>query len=122
MSGAAKRASRGQLLHKAYETAWQFKAYDAYGRDPATALRSLRRRCPGFSAVQYRNALDKAIELYDATHTLVREDKERVWAVHEAGGQVHRLFDEELGARFPAFRKSTFHAIVGMTFYYWHLR
>lgn len=116
------RVSRGELLHVAYEVAWRFEAYDSYGRTPATAVRALRRRCPGYTARQYQNAFQRARELYSTVCEFVRERSDDVWERYRAEEEIFALFDSELRARFPGFRKATFHQAVAMTFYYWHLR
>ena len=117
-----KRVPRGELYSAASTVAWYFRAYRAYGENKARAIRALKGRCPGFSAVQYRNALDKALALYDAVQVLIHENGDRMWAAHDAGEPYHELFDAELKERFSGFRKSTFGLMVGMSFYWWHLR
>jgi uncharacterized protein YukE len=121
-AASTKRVSRGQLLDVAYELAWRFEAYDSYSRRPATAIRALRRRCPGHSDRQYENAFARARQLYQHVCDLVRDHSDDVWRRHHARQDVADMFDAVLRPRFSGFRLATFHQAVGMTFYYWHLR
>jgi hypothetical protein len=115
--------SRGQLLDTATNVAWRFKAYDSYGGDEATAIRAIRRKCPGFSSRQYANAFAGALQLYDAVDTQVRERASEFWDAHNSGDDSWpRLLDCDLRSHFPSFRLSTFRILVGMMFYYWHMR
>ena len=119
---AKKRAPRGELLAVASDVVWRYRVYDAYGRDLLGAGRALKRRCPGFSARQYENALAKALDLYEAVQVLLRARRDEVWAAYEAKQPWHELFDDELRTRFPGFRKSTLGSVVGMSFFYWYLK
>lgn len=115
--------SRGELLDVAADVAWRFKAYRGYGGDESTAIRAIRRKCPGFTARQYENALSKALDLYDAVELLVRERASELWDAHNAGDESwSRQLDADLKSRFKGFRVATFHSLVGMMFYYWHMR
>ena len=45
------------------------------------------------------------------------------WDAHNSGDESWpQHLDEELRRQFPGFRLSTFHSMVGMMFYYWHMR
>jgi hypothetical protein len=59
---AERRPSRGQLLDAAFRTAVDHLDHLKYDSE-AEAVRSLRRRCRGFTPRQYRNGLRKAIHL-----------------------------------------------------------
>ena len=122
MAGSEKRVSRGKFLSVASDVAWNFCAYDRYGKEPRKAIQALKRRCPGFSDKQYQNAFEKSVALYEAVQVLLRENRDRVWAAHEAEEPYHELFDEELSRRFPGFTRATLGSMVGMSFYWWHLR
>ena len=122
-ASASITPSRGQLLDVTTDVAWRLKAYDAYGGNQATAIRAIRRQCPGFTAQQYSNALQKALALYEAVEELVQQRQSQLWAAHNAGDDSWpKHLDSELHARFAGFRRSTFHSLVGMMFYYWHMR
>lgn len=115
--------SRGELLDVSSDVAWRFKAYGAYGANRETAIRSIRRKCTGFSKQQYDNALNKSLELYDAVHKLVQEKAAQLWTAFQSGDDCwQHLLDDELSQQFSAFRISTIRGMVGMMFYYWHMR
>src|SRR4051794_23357683 len=61
VNGDGKRPNRGQLLDAAFRTAVDHIDHHKYGSE-ADALKSLRRRCRGFTPTQYRNALRKATD------------------------------------------------------------
>ena len=123
MSRSSPHASRGTFLDVASDAAWQFRAYDAYGGNESTACRAIRRRCPGFTLRQCTNAFAKALELYDVVEQLVREHAKDLWAAHDSGDKSWPgHFDDQLRSRFTGFRLATFHSLVGMMFYYWHMR
>jgi hypothetical protein len=110
-------------LDVASNVAWRFKAYGSYGREVETALRAIRRKCPGSSSRQNVNAFTKALELYDVIERLVRERASDLWDAYNSGDKSWPEFiDDDLRSRFPGFRLSTFHVLVGMMFYYWHMR
>ena len=114
---------RGELLDVATDVAWRFVAYRGYGGDESTAIRAIRRKCPGFTSRQYENALAKALGLYAAVERLVRERASELWDAHNAGDESWpRQFDADLKTQFRSFRVATFHSLVGMMFYYWHMR
>lgn len=116
-------ASRGELLDVATAVAWRFRAYGSYGGNQATAIRAIRRRRGGFTARQYANAFTKTLELYDVVQLLVNEHADEFWAVHNRGDESWpKQFDRELSNRCSGFRRSTLRSLVGMTFYYWHMR
>lgn len=115
--------SRGQQLDFAADVAWRFKAYRAYGQKESTAIRAIRKKCPGFTTRQYNNAFAKALELYDATNRLVADRSGEFWTEYESGNeQWPHLLDGDIQKLFPGFRVSTIRGLVGMTFYYWHMR
>ena len=115
--------SRGRLLDVVSDVAWRFKAHHSYGGKDTTAIRAIRKKCPGFTPRQYANAFAKALDLYDAVEQLVRERASDLWDAHNSGDESWpQLFDRDLRSRFSAFRLSTFHSLVGMMFYYWHMR
>lgn len=92
-------------------------------RNRAVAMRAIRQRCAGFTARQYRNAFSKSLELYEEVQQLVQEDAEQLWAAQKSGDDSWpQRFDSELTQRCPGFRVSTLRKMVGMSFYYWHLR
>ena len=123
MPDSSDRLSRGALLEVASDVVWRFRAYEAYSGNASTAIRALRARCPGFTSRQYANAFAKNVELYDTVEKLVRERAEELWSAHKSGDQTwSRRFDEQLRSRFKGFRVSTIRGMVGMMFYYWHLR
>ena len=120
---ASASVSRGQLLDVASDVAWRFRAYDAYGGKDATAIRAIRKNCPGFSSRQYANAFAKALDLYDVVEELVRQRAKDLWDAHKSSDDSWpQSLDQELRSRFSGFRVSTFHSLVGMMFYYWHMR
>ena len=115
--------SRSALLDVAADIAWRFKAYNSYGGDPATAIRAIRRKCTGFSARQLENALSTSLELYDFVHELVRDNASSLWDASKSDGDAWaNSFDDVLRENFPAYRISTLRKMVGMDFYYWHMR
>jgi hypothetical protein len=117
------RVSRGQLLDFAADVAWRFKAYCAYGENESTAIRAIRKKCPGFTSRQYENSFAKALELYDAANRLVADRSAEFWKEHRSGNEKWpHLLDDDLRKLFPGFRVSTIRSLVGMTFYYWHMR
>ena len=122
MAGSKKRVSRGQFLSVAAEVAWNFRAYQRYDRKPAKAIQALKRRCPGFSDIQYRNAFDKSVALYEAVQVLLRKNRDRVWDAYDAKEPYQKLFDEELSRRFPGFTKTALRTMVWMSFFYWYLK
>ena len=123
MTQSSQRVSRGALLEIASDVVWRFRAYDAYDRVEAKACRAIRQRCPGFTTRQYANAFAKNLELYDVVEQLVKSRALQFWEAQASGDQSwSRLLDEELRARFPGFRISTLRGMVGMMFYYWHMR
>ena len=122
MAGSKKPVSRGEFLAVASDVAWNLRAYDPYGKRPAQAIRALKKRCPGFSDTQYRNAFKKSVALYDAVQGLLRTHNDRIWAAYRAKQAYENVFNEELSSQFPGFRKSTLGSMVGMSFFYWHLR
>jgi hypothetical protein len=78
--------SRGRLLDVASDVAWRFKAHHSYGGKDTTAIRAIRKKCPGFTPRQYANAFAKALDLYDAVEQLVRERASDLWDV--SGGAL----------------------------------
>lgn len=119
----AGTVSRGELLDVATDVVWRFKAYRGYGGNESTAVRAIRRKCPGFTARQYENALAKAFDLYTTVERLVRDRASDLWEAHNAGDESwpHQLASD-LKLQFKGFRIATFHSLVGMMFYYWHMR
>lgn len=118
---------RHELCETATDVAWRMRAYDAYGKNLATARSALRRRCPGFTEDDYDHILDEAIRLYDVIQTLVNERAAEFWAIYDSDRPdrevaINTCFDEHLADQFPDFPAAAFHSLVGMTFYYWHLR
>ena len=117
------RVSRGELLDFSADVAWRFRAYDGYGQNESTAVRAIRKRCPGFTTRQYNNSFAKALELYDVIYHLVKDRSSEFWDAYRSGDEAWpRLLDDDLRTQFPGFRLSTIRGLVGMTFYYWHLR
>ena len=115
--------SRAQLLDLASAVAWNFKAYGSYEGKHASAIRAIRKRCPGFTSRQYANAFAKALKLYDAVESLVRERAQDLWDAHKSGDNSWPQFlDADLRSCFPGFRLSTFHSLVGIMFFYWHMK
>jgi hypothetical protein len=117
-----RRATRGELLEVASSVAWNLKAYDNYHRSTTKATRALKRRCPGFTDLQYANALQRAIELYEEADLLVRTNPEQFWDEFHRSKAGPASAIDELAERFRGFRKSTIRSTLGMIFYYWHLR
>src|SRR3954447_26188019 len=67
---AERGPSRGQLLDAAFRTAVDHLDHRKYDSE-AAALRSLRRRCRGFTPTQYRNSLRKAIDLLGSVEDVI---------------------------------------------------
>ncbi len=114
---------RSELLTVAAETAWRLRAYKGYSLSKAKACRAIRRRCPTFSTRRCENALAQSLALYDVVERAVSKNKDRLWAAEESGDDSWTsFFDAELRDQFPASRIGALRWMVGMMFYYWHLR
>src|SRR5689334_13387325 len=70
MAGERTRPSRGALLDAAFRTAVDHVDHRKYESE-AAAVRSLRRRCRGFTPGQYRNSLRKAIDLLGSVEEVI---------------------------------------------------
>src|SRR3712207_5326452 len=112
--------SRGELLDVAFDVARRYIEFGEYG-SKERACEALRRRCRGFSARQYANALDKAIRLLEVAVEVVGERAETLWRRYRA--QALRFDDVtvEVKERCGGFRRSTYESAVGWVFFWRHL-
>ena len=116
--------TRGELLAAAWEVAVRFRAHGGYGTE-ARAYQALRRRRPGFTDRQYRNALRRGLALYDAAADLVARDARAlhgqtdVWA-----GRFPDFRDlaADLRPLCRGFRAPTYRAALLWVFCWHHLR
>ena len=119
-NGDERGPSRGQLLDAAFRTAVDHLDHRKYGSEEA-ALRSLRRRCRGFTPRQYRHSLLKAIELLDSVEDVIApfdppydaRRAERGWADFPEAARALRR-------RFPGFRLSTCASAIGWVLFWRH--
>jgi hypothetical protein len=116
---AERRPSRGQLLDAAFRTAVDHLDHRKYDTEEA-ALRSLRRRCRGFTPRQYRNGFRKAIELLGSVEEVIAPFDPPYDA--RAAEGVWTSFPEAVRAlqrRCPGFRRSTCGSAIGWVLF-WH--
>lgn len=116
--------TRGELLEAAWAVAARYRAHGAYGSD-GRACRALRRRCPGFTARQYHNAVRKAVGLYDVAVGLVARHAAALWRQTDVAANRFPDFRELTGTvrrRCPGFRVSTCRAALAWVFFWHHLK
>ncbi|HEU5118344.1 MAG TPA: hypothetical protein VFT74_17130 [Isosphaeraceae bacterium] len=120
MTGEKTKPSRGELLDAAFRTAVDHVDHCKY-QSEAEALRSLRRRCRGFSPTQYFNALRRAIELLGSVEEVIapfqppydpREAEDGWSGFPEAARALQR--------RCPGFRLSTCGSAIGWVLFWRH--
>src|SRR5438067_1272455 len=102
-----RRPSRGQLLDAAFRTAVDHLDHHKYDSE-TEAVRSLRRRCRGFTPRQYRNSLRKAIDLLGSVEEVIAPFDPPYDAGRAEGGWTG--FSDAARAlrrRCPGFRLST---------------
>src|SRR4051794_31434888 len=119
-SGRDARPGRGQLLDAAFRTAVDHIDHHRYDSEEA-ALRSLRRRCRGFTTTQYRNALRKATDLLASVEEVIAPYGPPYDASRAAGGWGG--FPEATRAlqrRCPGFRLSTCGSAIGWVLFWRH--
>ena len=117
---AERRPSRGQLLDAAFRTAVDHLDHRQYDSEEA-AVRSLRRRCRGFTPGQYRNGLRKAIDLLGSVEEVIApfdppydaRDAEGGWAGFPEAARALRR-------RCPGFRLSTCGSAIGWVLFWRH--
>jgi len=103
----------------ACNTACDFVLYRKYDSADG-AIKSLRRRCKGFTTEQYRQALDHAVEAWEMVGEVIAPFHPPAsvpglfaWAEAEAAARALR-------SRCPAFRLATCREIIGHRLdYYW---
>ncbi|MBT5020047.1 hypothetical protein N8590_00910 [bacterium] len=115
--------SRGEMLDVAATVAWRYSAYRSYHSDEAEAVKAIRRKCPSFTKKQCENAFQSGVKLYTRVKKLVKENADDLWKLYKEGDDSYtNLLDDQLRKEFPAYRVSTLRTMVGMNFYYWHMR
>ena len=114
---AAGTPGRGALMVAACNTACDYVLYRKYDSADG-AIKSLRRRCKGFTTDQYRRALDRAIEAWGVVGEVIAPFHPPgdvpgliAWAETEAAAQALRR-------RCPAFRLATCREISRFHLYY----
>ena len=119
VSGDVRRPSRGQLLDAAFRTAVDHIDHRKYDSE-AAALKSLRRRCRGFTPTQYRNALRKATDLLGSVEEVIDPfDPPYDAGGAEAGWAGFHDAARALRGRCPGFRLSTCGSAIGWILF-WH--
>lgn len=121
--------TRGALLDVAATVAWRFCAYRSYAQDTNRAIQAIRRNCPGFSRTQYENALQSGIRLYEHVKRFVDEHAASIYK-DATSLRKNPRYDQGIvkelikgtRAEFPGFWISSIRMMIGMNFYYWHLR
>ena len=113
--------SRGDLLDAAFRTAVDYVDHRKYDTE-AGALKSLRRRCRGFTARQYEGALRRAVRLLDSVEEVIApfdppydgyQAIEHGWpAGEEAARALHQ--------RFHGFRLDTCRSAIGWVLFWRH--
>ncbi len=119
------RPPRGQLLDAALEVARNLRDNGTYGSSEAKAAKALSRRCPGFSARQYENAVRKALSLYDTAievvalnaMSLARQTNVAANQFPDFGNLAERVRE-----RCPGFPLSTYEKALSWVFFWYHLK
>jgi hypothetical protein len=111
---------RGELLDRAFISAmrfrWRYRGHESQGK----AIASLRRRCPGFTAIQYANAFQKGTDLYNCAWEVVKNNEAMLARPRpDAARAIPRGVVEHLRKRVPGFKVATYHQAVGWVVY-WH--
>lgn len=120
MDEKIRKPSRGQLLDAAFRTAVDHVGYWKYESE-ADALRSLRRRCRGFTATQYRNALSKATVLLGSVEEVIASfDPPYDAVIPDGGWSGFEAAARELQRQSPGFRISTSKSAIWWTLFWYH--
>jgi hypothetical protein len=115
-----RKPSRGQLLDAAFRTAVDHVGYSKYESETG-ALKSLRRRCRGFTPMQYRNALLRAIELLGNVKEVIAPfDPPYDAVIPDGGWSGFEGAARELQRRSPGFRISTCKSAIWWTLFWYH--
>lgn len=112
-----QRPSRGRLLDSALRTAIDYIDHHKYD-SVEVAVRSLRRRCRGFTPRQYRTALRKAIHLLDNVEAVIAPfdppyDTLRSWPGFPDATRALR-------ERCPGFLMSTYRLAISWVLFWRH--
>jgi hypothetical protein len=118
-------ANRGDFLDQAFVSAmrfrWQYRGHESMEK----AIASLRRRCPGFTMVQYTNAFQRSTDLYNRALDAVRANEEIIpglvrvrWTVDDIPGEL----TEQLRRRVRGFKIATYRQAIGWVIYWHYLR
>jgi hypothetical protein len=111
-------------LEVAWDVAGRLRAHGTYG-SLAKAAKALSRRCPGFSARQYDNAIRKGLALYDAAVEVVAANVlSLLRQTNVAANQFpdFRSLAQRLRRRNPGFRLSTCRAALSWVWFWHHLK
>lgn len=123
-AGTVPVHSRGELLGAAWEVARNFRAYGQYGAEVG-ARRALARRRPGFTPLQYANALQNGLRLLDAAEAAVAR-RAAAWLRQTDVAAVRfpdfRGVAGELRRKCPGFPAATYRAAVAWAYDWHHLR
>src|SRR5262245_39161499 len=107
MATTRRPPNRGELLDRAFISAmrfrWRYRGYESKEK----TIASLRRRCPGFAAIQYTNAFQKATDLYNCAVRVVKENE--LWRDYLQAQHVSRDAIVRLRKCVPGFRVATYH-------------
>lgn len=111
--------SRADLWDHASDVARRLHAFAAYRSSRARAQAALRRRAPGFSELQYRQSLDRALAMFKAAEVLVRRHEIAIakrWPDYDV-----RPLVGELRRHHPGFARSTYEWVVDWVILYYVL-
>jgi hypothetical protein len=118
------RQSRGRLLTAAWQAAWRYRVYGAYGSETKACM-ALRRRVPGFSAKQYVNAFRRAVDLHESAVMLVARRSKSLWRLTDLAAKRYpdsRAEVAQLRKLGPGFLASTYLSAVEWVFVWYHLK
>jgi hypothetical protein len=124
---AEETLSRGKVLDAAFEVARNLKGYDQYGSE-AKASKVLQRRCKRSSADQAADALQKGINLLEASIEIVEKEKDKLWQSWNASSKQNLTeldysgLEEEVQRRCPDFESATYRKALGWVFMWHHLK
>jgi hypothetical protein len=120
MATTRRPQTRGEFLDRAFVSAMRFRWRYRGHESKEKAIASLRRRCPGFTTIQYTNAFQKGTDLYNCALDLVRANEEILARLRPAtAGDIPREITEKLKTRVPGFNMATYRQAIGWVMY-WH--
>jgi hypothetical protein len=125
MATTPRPATRGDFLDQAFVSAmrfrWQYRGHESVEK----AVASLRRRCPGFTTIQYTNAFQRGTALYDCAMDAARANEEilaKVVRVRWTVDDIPVELTEQLRRRAPGFKLATYRRAIGWVMYWHYLR